>query len=367
MATWVWAFDMPAGTASADGGDPGECGCGNNDWSYVWIANSGESTVSKIDTRTMVEEGRYLTRADAAGNPSRTSVSVDGKAVAVANRHTGIVKIWTRPEFCSDRNGTSGIQTSSGGTDVLPWDEDDCVAWYADFSDKTVQRPVQWTPGSGPCHTDQKIWTTTGDLGARPGTCGDSGVWVHRLDGETGMVEDTIHLEESRFRCNFIDVAAEGLGPYGGALDYEGNFWFHGFGTSQLARVDFDTLEVEIFDGGGYGITVDTKARVWLSGNISRFDYAIDQRRDRARSAMADLGGGRLQWFGLGRHGNTRRRWHRHTNRRPDQRRQRRRRWLHLGSAARQWRWWSGPQDRPEHVCHHDVYRAQPAVKPILT
>ena len=75
-----------------------DCRC-DNEFSYVWIANSTEGTVSKINTRTGIEEGRYLTRADGAGNPSRTSVSVDGSAAAVANRHGGVVKIWSRPEF----------------------------------------------------------------------------------------------------------------------------------------------------------------------------------------------------------------------------------------------------------------------------
>ena len=42
----------------------GECQsmCGVSDFSYIWIANSQQSTVSKINTRTLVEEGRYLTR-----------------------------------------------------------------------------------------------------------------------------------------------------------------------------------------------------------------------------------------------------------------------------------------------------------------
>jgi hypothetical protein len=234
--------------------------------------------VSKIDTRSLVEEGRYLTRSDGAGNPSRTSVSVDGRAVAIANRHVGIVKIWAREEFCADTNGTPGIQTSLGGDDVLPWSEDDCVAWFTDFPDMTVQRPVQWTPGQGPCHTDQKIWTTTGSMGAGPGQCGQSGVWIHRLDGDTGVIEDTVHLPENQFNCDHTNTTLGlGLGPYGGAVDFEGNFWFHGFGNGKLARVDFDTLDVEIFPGGGYGITVDTSGRVWNSSNIRRFDYTTGQ------------------------------------------------------------------------------------------
>jgi hypothetical protein len=129
-------------------------------------------------------------------------------------------------------------------------------------------------------------------MGTGPGMCGQSGVWVHRLDGDTGVVEDTIHLTEAEFPCDHTGTTLGlGLGPYGGAVDYEGNFWFHGWGTFKLARVDFDTLDVEIFDGGGYGITVDTEARVWLSSSISRFDYATGERK----SANVSTSGGITQ------------------------------------------------------------------------
>ena len=72
-------LDTPAGDGT--GGDP--CAiCEEAEFSYLWVANSPESTVSKINTRTMQEEGRYLTHPESNGNPSRTSVSIDGNAVA---------------------------------------------------------------------------------------------------------------------------------------------------------------------------------------------------------------------------------------------------------------------------------------------
>ncbi|HWB73967.1 MAG TPA: hypothetical protein VG755_03405 [Nannocystaceae bacterium] len=269
-------FDTPDGVSAGDDGGPGDCECGNSEWSYVFIANSQESTVAKINTRTLVEEGRYLTRADGNGNPSRTSVSIDGKAVAVANRHVGLLKIWARPELCAESNGMAGIQTSTGKDDVLPFGQDECVAWFTDFPDMTVERPVQWTPGEGECHQNQKIWTVTGTNGQSPGFCGPGGVWVHRVDGDTGVVEDTIHLDEGQFPCTVAILpngTGVGVGIYGGAVDADGNFYTHGFDNGKFARVDFDTLNVEYFSGGGYGITVDTKGRAWWNG-VSRFDYS---------------------------------------------------------------------------------------------
>jgi streptogramin lyase len=291
---------LDVGPGGGDGPGPsGPCSCGEHDWSYVFIANSQQGTVSKVNTRTLAEEGRYLTRPDGAGNPSRTSVSVDGMAVAVANRHTGITKIWSRTEFCDpDTNGVPGLQTSSGKNDVLPWGEDDCVAWHTAFNTTlgmSVQRPVQWTPGTPNalgCNEDQKIWTVTGSGGHSEGLCGPNGVWVHLLDGDTGAVEQSIHLPENEFNCDHTNTGQGiGLGAYGGAVDSHGNFWFHGWGNSKLVRVDVATLAYEIFDSSsGYGITVDTKGRPWF-GFPQRFDYATKTWAQPSGGGGSDNGG----------------------------------------------------------------------------
>jgi len=244
-------FDVGAGETGTV--VPGEC-CGPADWSYIWIANSTQSTVSKINTRTMEEEGRYLTRAT-PGNPSRTSVSVDGRAVAVANRYGGVVKIWARPEDCA------GPNTSSGAADIKPWGTDDCVAWFTEFPEATSQRPVAWTTGvldEATCEwQDQKIWTAEGRGGTpNQGMCDDDRVWVHRLDGATGVIEDTIDLP---YPCNTFGV-------YGGVVDANNDLWLTRlFENSPGAiRVDFETLEHdEAPPFYGYGITVDHNGMIW--------------------------------------------------------------------------------------------------------
>ena len=63
-------------------------GNGDSEFSYLWAANSDQGTISKIDTKTVTEVGRYIVRPDSAGSPSRTSVSLSGN-VAVANRSGG--------------------------------------------------------------------------------------------------------------------------------------------------------------------------------------------------------------------------------------------------------------------------------------
>ncbi len=265
-------FDVVDETGDGGPGD-GSCGCGEDDWSYLWAANADEGTVSKIDTRTVTEVGRYPTHPMGGGNPSRTSVSVDGRAVVVQNRNKpSLVKIWADHDQCDENaNGVPGLQTSTGKDDVLPLEQDDCVDWFVEFPGMTVQRPVQWTQGTltPSCeYRDQKIWTVTGDGGAEPGHCGTDGVWVHRLDGDTGEVEESIHLEEEVFPC------ADSRGAYGGAVDADGNFWFQGWQTGKLARVQFESLEVDVWDheGGGYGITVDVDGNPWLTWPLRRFN-----------------------------------------------------------------------------------------------
>jgi len=260
----------PSGTTGGDtttGGNSCEAKCGENSWSYVWIANSGENTVSKLDTRMMTEVGRYYTRPDQQGSPSRTSVSIDGKAVVVANRHGGITKIWSRPEYCTDKNNNGKIDTSTGKNNVLPFDQDECIAWYTPFPGATTQRPVAWTSGvynEATCqYEDQQIWTAA-SYGLNTGSpCTNAnGITVYRLNGDTGMIDDTVELP---------NISCGALGAYGAAVDNDNNVWFFVFGGGKIFRVDHDTLAHEVVNKGFYGITVDNKSRVWLDDG-SRYD-----------------------------------------------------------------------------------------------
>ncbi len=254
-------FDVNAG--ETEGVNPGEC-CGPADWSYIWIANSSQSTVSKINTRTNLEEGRYSTR-DTPGNPSRTSVSVDGRAVTVANRAGGVIKIWARPEDCTGGN------TSSGAADILPWGTDDCVAWYTPFPQASSQRPVAWTTGTLDPVTceweDQKVWTAEGRGGAGS-FCDDDRVYVHRLDGDTGAIEDTVE----------VLLPCTTFGVYGGVVDANNDLWLTRLfeGNPGAVRVDFETLTYEtIGPFYGYGITVDHNGRIWGGTGVpGRWDPA---------------------------------------------------------------------------------------------
>jgi hypothetical protein len=165
-------FDL-GGQPDADlscGGN-GKGGGGAADFSYIWVANSSQGTVSKINTETGLELGRYIVRADGAGSPSRTSVNRFGD-VAVANRLGGVAKVYASELDCTDDNGVPGIQTSQNGGDILPWGEDECFAWFSDLPHGD-NRPVAWTNGVFNDETclwdDVDVWTAWSDWA--PGSC----------------------------------------------------------------------------------------------------------------------------------------------------------------------------------------------------
>jgi hypothetical protein len=244
--------------------DVGVSACGGKggggkapEFSYIWVANSSQGTISKINTQTMMEEGRYIVRPDSAGSPSRTSVNLSGD-VAVANRSGGVTKVYANTEACQESNGMGGLQTSNGAANILPWGTEECVAWHTPFAYST-QRPVAWAPApfdENTCsYPDQKLWTSGANFGGQ--------ITVHLLDGETGEIEQTIPIPE-------LEVGS--FGAYGGAVNGDGDFWITTYDQPpQLARVDRSSFDYEIVTGPSihsYGMTVDSKGRPWIGGFI---------------------------------------------------------------------------------------------------
>jgi hypothetical protein len=268
----------PSGADSADSNGPGgsdgikfdldgqpdvNLGCdqggggggGGADFSYIWIANSNESTVSKINTESMIEEGRYITRPDSNGNPSRTSVNLNGD-MAIGNRNGGLTMIFARLDDCPNP-----ANTSTGPGDVKAW-QDGCVGWHTPMA-YISQRPVAWTAGTfdnSTCrYEDVKVWTS----GAN-----DPAIDVLLVDGETGVIEQTTPLPG--------EVVASYYGIYGGAVDSADNFWGSQLGIGHIVRVDRNSFAVQTWamPVSGYGMGVDRNDRVWTcSSQVGRFDY----------------------------------------------------------------------------------------------
>lgn len=272
-------------------------GNGDPEFSYLWASNSAEGTISKIDTQTVTEIGRFFTRPDPSGSPSRTSVSLTGN-VAVANRSGGITKIYAREENCNESNGQAGLQTSNSNV-ALPWDDEECRAWYLPF-DYTSQRPVAWAPGEWNPTTcswhSEKLWTA--------GRYNQDGAEVVLIDGDDGVVLDTVMID---------GLKPDPYGLYGGAVDSEGNFWATGWASgNSLVRVDIDNMEATVWPGPSaiadshwYGMTVDVNGYVWnCASRAARFDpeteewTVSDELPNWNAGCMADSDPDGLLWMG---------------------------------------------------------------------
>ncbi len=247
-------FDVAAPDGELPCGGAG-LGVGGQDFSYIWIANSPEGTISKINTVTLVEEGRYVTR-NTFGNPSRTSVALSGH-MAVGNRSGGLTKYYAYD--CPDP-----VNTSTGPGDVYPFGTDGCFAWSTNMPYNS-QRPVAWTPGTfneNTCQWENEyVWTS--------GYNGGGSVDAILLDGETGAILEQVTVN---------GINSDSFGAYGGASDSQGNFWFSQLSVGRLVRVPIDNpaaYEVWNMPISGYGMAVDNQDRAWICGNgVARFNYA---------------------------------------------------------------------------------------------
>jgi streptogramin lyase len=278
----VSASDSDSTTATT-GDPPPNCegeGMGGFDFSYLWVANTDQGSISKVNTETLIEEARYYSDLTQNGNssPSRTSVNITGRFVVVSNRNTGwVTKVAANKADCIDSNGNGMIDTSPDKDTLLPWGTDECMLWSTQvtaniFSGGAGPRGTTWTPGDfnkETCQFDnQKVWV--GWLTA-PGQA-----VMGRLDGETGVLETTVALPNWP-----LYDAPNGYAPYGAAVDAAGNVWTSAVFSDSTWRIDPVTLEVKQFSGGNgdahYGMTTDSKGKVWFAnwtghGGVSVFD-----------------------------------------------------------------------------------------------
>ena len=211
--------------------------------SYIWIANSGEGTVSKIDTATGQEKARYHT-GPGNSDPSRTTVSLEGDVVVANRGGASAARINGDTASCPDKNGNGRVETSTGPQDILAWGQDECVVWFTQFAAGSLARAAAFD-----YHIDQDgnssyVWI--GLYGTQK---------IVRLDAKTGQILN--------------EISTPGHPAYGFALDGVGNLWVMEHGASSIVKVNTTTLAwtpVASPHKCNYGITVDKLGRVWTSG-----------------------------------------------------------------------------------------------------
>jgi streptogramin lyase len=101
-----------------------------------------------------------------------------------------------------------------------------------------------------------------------------------RLDGATGDTLDEVEVE---------GWGSGSYGPYGGAVDREGNFWAIGHGgAGKVVRIDAQTVAVTLLPNPGpdysfYGLALDAEGQLWIggrNGNVANYDPVADQWTD---------------------------------------------------------------------------------------
>ncbi|MBI5480264.1 MAG: hypothetical protein HY906_15475 [Deltaproteobacteria bacterium] len=234
--------------------------------SYIWVANSPDNTVSKINTKTGVEEGRYRT-GPGTSDPSRTTVGLTGDVVVANRGGSSAVRIHADKATCPDKNGNGQIETSTGPGNVLPWGQDECVLWSHEFPAGALARAAAFDYSFGPDgEASSSVWIGLYSLEK-----------VVRLDSQTG--------------AQLAEVSIPGHHPYGMAFDGNGNLWVQG---GNLVRIDTATLQWESIAAPGcqYGITTDQDGNVWLGGGACVARYQPGPRTWTSLSVGTDNYGG---------------------------------------------------------------------------
>lgn len=276
---------------------------------YIWIANTAQHTVSKVNVETFVEEGRYLLDSGVPGaqggnfgvDPSRTSVSLQGDAFVGSRGGSALTRISVLGKDCPDTNGDGVVTTATDAT-FLPWGQDDCVLWQTklagkirgvaaqDSPDVTVVEPqldgppkITVTPG------EHYVWAGSNNDGA------SSELW--KLDAATGAI--LIHMTPPThvygLAMNGHGILYTTGGPRGGQVGWVDTAQCVDDATCAIAPCmvsclpgncpgTCDGAAVGRLNIGGasndfYGITVDCKQRVWTgsstSGSVRRYDPSL--------------------------------------------------------------------------------------------
>lgn len=249
---------------------------GGSPLAFIWVPNN-DHTISKIDTVSGKELGRYYVSNYYDPNPSRTTVDLQGNCW-VANRRAGtVVQIGLEEAGqCVDRNGDGIIQTSRDGGDgiispdeMLPWGSDECVLYE-----------VVVIPGWEGAYSPPLMYA-----GPFPG---ESGAPIPDYMYQGGFGYDPYWYP----------------GPRGLAVDQSNNLWIGSFGTQKYQYFNTSTGQIERSvdvslapspDGyvlgahptttwsweprGGhtpYGATADRNGVIWSSGLYSGTVVWID-------------------------------------------------------------------------------------------
>ena len=232
---------------------------------YIWIPNSSDGTISKVNTATGDEIGRYRVGLSSA-NPSRTTVDLYGNCW-VGNRNAGtVVKVglYENGQY-NDRNLNGTIETSRDtngdgsitGSEILPFGQDECVLLEIVVipGKEGAFAPGTYTDGYSP-------GDTVGPRGIAIDRYNNCWVGCHKtliyyyIDGATGQI------------LNSYDFTGLNHRPYGAVVDENGVLWSAGENTDTVIWLDPVTGDSDLINIGhcSYGMGADGNGHLFIAG-----------------------------------------------------------------------------------------------------
>lgn len=260
---------------------------------YVWVPNTDEGTLSKIDADRAVEVARYRTPG---GRPVRVAVDHRGDVWVLDNvsgAPARLSKFAAELERCVDRDG-DGLLTSGAPAQIL--DRDDCLlldvtvgaldddaqalaidgaqapdaelagnAWVGFLR---AQRVVAYDGSNGSQLTAAEL----PDFAAYAGSFDPWGVlWLIDRDGQLARVDPrsnppAVNVLRTQLACYTLESVC---------ADLDGQLLFAGFGCESVARYDprakrwSDVRAPELLSPRGIAFTASAPWVVYTSGQLA--------------------------------------------------------------------------------------------------
>jgi len=223
---------------------------------FIWISNSSANTVSRLNTTTGREVGRYGPCTD----PSRTAVDLFGDGIVTCRGDGRIAKIAIVENDCIDRNNNGVIDTSrdinnNGAIETGEMvTDDECIVWNV--------RPDGNYSGC----------SDSGGCARAAGVDRDNNVWV-------GMWNSTSLVQVDGYTGAVLQRVTLSARPYGLAIDANGIIWVASRSPLALAKVhpvDGELARYDMPNRSVYGLAIDHLGKIWVatgeSTGLSRFD-----------------------------------------------------------------------------------------------
>jgi large repetitive protein len=252
---------------------------------FIWVPNTGQGTVSKIDTVTGKEIGRYRISGYGDPSPSRTTVDLQGNAFVGMRQAGTVVKIGLDENgACIDRNHNGVIDTSRDldnngditGAELFPWGQDECVLYEVVLIEG---KQGTFVPGAYTGGYDTNYWgTSPRGLAIDSSNNVWAGTWssqkFYHINGATGaIIGAPVPFGAYSGYC----YSYGNCGSYGAVIDQSGILWSSTL-YGPVVKLNTNTLALSNLPIGHltYGIGLDNLNQVFVNGWTDNVFSRID-------------------------------------------------------------------------------------------